>query len=260
MAGIPAEIYVDLLEGVVDLLNMMTKGAFLQGTHEAALVEAQGAGWVGGSGNHLNDIVQARNAIVNKEEVIKKILTLIRGQNPAAAARLKDLLEQNLFRHSRVLKDTITQTEQMALQLRTTEGQRLAGVKFFEGGGGANVGRTVASLPSEQLKTPALQSQLRAGVEPSIVPRAHPLAQRTVGLIRQLPVTFEDVKRNIAQITGSILTAIRIWVSEFVAQASAAARVAMFALEAALVRFGSSLSTPLIFIGGSWRQPKPDEA
>jgi uncharacterized membrane protein len=107
------------------------------------------------------------------------------------------------------------------------------------------------------MKTPQIQSQLRAGVDASIIPRAHPLAQRTLSLIRQLPVTFEDLRRNIAQITGAILAAVRLWVSQFLAIAGAAARAAMFALEEALVALGSRLTTPFIFIGTPWRQPGP---
>lgn len=261
MDGIPIQIYRDLLDAIIILLTRMTRGAFLQGSHEAALIEAQGAQWVsGGASDHLTKIVQARASLVNSENVIKNIIDLIRAQNPAAATRLKDVLEQNLFRHSRVLKEAIDQTEKMAIDLRNSDPRRLEGVKFFEGGAGGNVARTVSSLPSEQLKTPALQSQLRAGVEPSIVPRTHPQAQRTIALIRQLPATFEEIRKNITQITASLLAAIRLWVSQFVAQASATARLAIALLEESLVTIGSKLTTPLIFINtSSWRLPQPDD-
>lgn len=256
MSQIPVEIYIDLLNGVIELLTRMSRGSFLQGSYEATLIEAQGAEWVaGGARDHLTKIIEARNMIVNGETNIKNIVNLIRAQNIAAGDKLKEVLEQNLFRHTRLLKDTITQTEQMANNLRQTDPNRLQGVKFFEGGAGGNVARTVSSLPSEQMKQPFIQSQLRPGVERSIVPQAHPMAQRTISLIRQLPVTFEDIRRNIVQITAGLLAAIRLWVSQFLAQASAVARLAMFTLEQALVRFGSRPTMPILFIGGSWRLP-----
>lgn len=40
--------FAELLEVISRMLNIFTRGAFLQGTYEAAIVEAQGATWVGG--------------------------------------------------------------------------------------------------------------------------------------------------------------------------------------------------------------------
>ncbi|MFC2253346.1 hypothetical protein ACETRX_27140 [Labrys portucalensis] len=259
MTEVPIVDFMKLFDSISALLNQLARGQFLRGTFEAALVEAQGATWVGGStGNHLKELTDARAMLVNTEQGIRKIVDIIGFQSPQVSARLSRILDDNLFNRTGQLRTAITETETLAAELKVSNGTRFQGVQFFEGGPGGNVARTLSSLPSEQLKTPALQSQLRQGVDATLLPRAHPLAQRTMEALRQMPVTFEDIKQNVGKITTSLIGAIRLWMSQFMQQAGAAARLAMVALEQALVSFGSRLTTPLILIGRPWGEPPPE--
>jgi hypothetical protein len=70
-----------------------------------------------------------------------------------------------------------------------------------------------------------------------------------------MPVTAEDIRKNISQIVTGFIAAIRLWVSQYITQAGAVARLAMIAIEEALVAFGSRLTTPIIIIGKPWGEP-----
>ncbi|QBY55464.1 hypothetical protein [Cupriavidus oxalaticus] len=256
MPNVDIDTFRILLDRLLDLMEALDGFGWTQGKHEAALVEAQGAQWVkGGGGNHLQSLIEYRNRIVRLEGGVKGVVETIRVANPAASQRLKDILSANLFNRTNAIKAAIDQTETTVRSLRQTDPNRFVGVKFFEGGAGTNVGRTVSSLPSEQLKTMAIRSQLRQGVEPTLLPRTQPAAERTISLIRQMPVSAEDVRRNISQMVAGFLAAVRVWMSQMLSQASAAARLAMIGIEEALVGFGSRLTTPVILIGKPWGEP-----
>jgi hypothetical protein len=249
--------FAELLEVITRMLNIFTRGAFLQGTYEAAIVEAQGATWVGGGArDHLTELVEIRQALLTLEQQITMIVNQL-GLNAASGGRLNEILENNLFKFSRTFRDIITQTESLCAQLRTTDATRLQGVSFFEGGAGPNVQRTVGSLPSQQLQQTFMRSQLAPGVEPTIVRSGQPAFQQVLNSIRTLPVTFDDLKRNVQQITGSLIAAIRLWMSQTMAAANAALRAGMLLIEEAIVEMGSRLTTPIIIIGNPFGQPGP---
>ncbi|MDE3175582.1 MAG: hypothetical protein KGM15_05655 [Pseudomonadota bacterium] len=256
MADVSGIDFINLLDAVLDLLKALNLFAYSQGTMEAALVEAQGATWVGGgAANHAKALSDQLVFMTRTENAVRTAVEVIRLQNPAAGARLKDILQTNVFARTSNIRAALSQTLTSANSLRQTDPSRLSGVTFFEGGAGSNVARTVNSLPSEQLKTMALRSQLAPGVEPTVMPSAAQAEQQTMSLIRQMPVTADDIKNNIKTITGGFIAAVRLWVSQFLSNLSAALRLAMIAAEEALVAFGSRLTTPFIIIGHPWGEP-----
>jgi hypothetical protein len=248
--------FVNLLNAVLDILDALDAFKYNQGTMEAALIEAQGATWAkNGVMNHATKLSQFLVNLTRLEDAAKVSVNAIRVQNPAAGARLKDILQNNVFRQTNTIKAAINQTLSTSNTLRQTNPERFKDVTFFEGGAGTNVSRTASSLPSEQLKTMALRNQLATGVKPTLLPEDMEEEQRTISLIRQMPVTAEDIKNNIKQITGGFIAAVRLWVSQFMASVNAALRLAMIAAEEAIVGFGSRLTSPVIFINAPWRLP-----
>jgi hypothetical protein len=256
MADPSAIDFVTLLEAVFNIVDALDGFKYNQGTMQAALIEAQGAVWAkNGTMDHATKLSQFLVNLTRLENASKVVVETIRLQSPAAGARLKDIMQDTVFKQTNNIKAAINQTLQTANTLRQTDPNRLRGVTFFEGGAGTNVARTVSSLPSEQLKTMAVQNQLAPGVQPTVLPNSVPAGQQTMSLIRQMPITAEDIKNNIKTITGGFIAAIRLWVSQFLSTMSAALRLAMIAAEEALINFGSRLTTPIIIIGKPWGEP-----
>jgi hypothetical protein len=242
------QLLLDLGDAVLELFKIMRGDAhgIFQGTHEAAIFEAQG-GQIGPGGfNHLESLRQATAAIQSRQDSLNLALNRINGLFPGIGVRLRTIC-QPLLNQSGLLLRTAAETERVALELKNSDPTRFQGVMLGQGGLGPEVGRTAQALVSNQLKS--LEPQLIArGIEPRLIPSIRTGLQGVVGQIRQLPLSDPDARNKLL----AILASMRALVSAAARQALLAGRAllaaALTAIEEALVTIGSRLTTPVIFI------------
>jgi hypothetical protein len=242
------ELLIDLGKSLLDLLLIMrgeARGIF-QGTHEAAIFEAQG-GQIGPVGsNHLQSLRETMTAIQTRQDALNLALNRINGIEPALSVRLRTIC-QPLLNQSGLLLRTAAETERVAVELQSSDPTRFEGVVLGEGGMGPGFGQTAQALVSNQLNQQASQLIAR-GIEPRLIPSIRPALQSVVGQIRQLPISVQDARNTLI----AILTSMRALVSAAAQQALLAGRAllaaALTAIEEALVTLGSRLTTPIIFI------------
>jgi hypothetical protein len=241
-------LLADVGQALVRLFMIMNGDAhgIYQGTHEAALFEAQG-GQIGAGGfNHLDSLRQTAAAIQTRQDALNAALGRLRGLDPLLGDRVKQICQPILQQSGQYLK-TAADTESAAVSLRTTDPTRFEGVILGEGGLGPEIGRTSASLVSNQLNKMSVQLMAR-GIETRLIPAARASLQSVMIGIRQLPT---DVKDALAKLTLA-LTTMRQVVAAAVRQALLAGRVllgaALAAIEEALVALGSRLTSGFIII------------
>jgi hypothetical protein len=242
------QFLIDLGQSLIDLFLIMRGDAhgIFQGTHEAAIFEAQG-GQIGPGGfNHLQSLRQAMLAIQTRQDTLNLALNRINGIEPALGVRLRSIC-QPLLNQSGLLLRTAAETERVALELQRSDPTRFQGVVLGQGGLGPEVGRTAQALVSTQLNQQAPQLLAR-GIEPRLIPSIRPALQSVAGQIRQLPISDPDARNKLL----AILTSMRALVSAAARQALLAGRAllaaALSAIGEALVAIGSRLTTPIIFI------------
>ena len=239
----PQDLAQQIQEQANSLLQILgTHHAFLRGTFEAAIAEAQGAELVGSSGQvvqHILSLEQGAQALITREQTLTELLRTLRGLNPGAAGELSNALSPALQR-ARELIGLSEQTRAIIFEIKGTA---------YEGGLAMtplNAGRDIARLMSTQL------SQLGRSLVPSSIAQ-YPWVQNTLDRIRQLPVTLTELKDQARSIATAVSTSIsalgvRLGTSAAVtATRSAAARFFGAAMQG-LLNIGSRLSTMMIFI------------
>jgi hypothetical protein len=242
------DICADLMRGVVDLLVIISgpSHGVLQGTHEAVLAEAQGA-QIGPRGfNHLNSLRQTGIDITAREEALNQAINSLGSVHPNLGNRVRAILDP-LLRQSSAYRAAIGQTESMAESLAQTDGRRLSGVIFGQGGTGPDVVRSAKALVSTQMNERAKELTAR-GIEPRLIPAARQGAASVMSTIRQLPITIRDATDKIIGIIGAIRLLLVQAARQALIVGNAALSAALESLEAALVRAGSRFTTPVIFI------------
>ncbi len=160
------ELLIDLGRSLMELFLIMrgnSHGIF-QGTHEAAIFEAQG-GQIGPGGfSHLNDLRATAIAIQSRQDALNLALNRINGIDQAVGTRIKEVV-QPLLRQSGQFLSAAKETERVAAELQRTDPTRFRGVLLGQGGLGPEIGRTANSLVSTQLNQQAQQLTQR-GIEP----------------------------------------------------------------------------------------------
>ncbi len=251
------ELATEIVSNVVDLLVIISGGrhGVLQGTHEAVLAEAQGA-QIGTRGfNHLADLQGTLRDVTAREAALSNTMNKLAGEHPNLGVRLREVLRP-LFQQSQFYRSAMTQTEGMAAELARTNGTRLSGVVFGQGGGGAEVGRTTQALISTQMNQRAQELASRGINEPTrLVPSAQAAGTQVLNTIRQLPLSLRDAADKIVGVIG----AIRVLLTQAARQALTAGNFvlsqalnsverALVSASARLASFGSRLTTPIIVI------------
>ena len=234
------DICANLMRGVVDLLVVISGSAHgvLQGTHEAVLAEAQGA-QIGPSGfNHLNDLRQTGIAITDREDALVRAINSLGSIHHNLGNRVRDILDP-LLRQSSAYRAAIEQSENMAASLARTDGRRLSGVIFGQGGTGPEVVRSAKALVSTQMNERAKELIAR-GIEPRLIPAARQGSASVMSTIRQLPITIRDATDKVIGIIG----AIRLLLAQ-------AARQALIVGNAAL---SAALESLEVCSGTRWQQ------
>jgi len=242
------ETCANILRGVTDLLVIISGGrhGILQGTHEAVLLKAQG-GQIGPEGfNHLNDLQGTLRDVTARENALNQALNDLAATHANLGNRVRTILDP-LLRQSASYRSAMVQTEQMAGSLAQTDGTRLSGVVFGQGGAGGEVGRSSQALISTQMQQRAQELRGR-GIEPSLIPAARNASAQVMATIRQLPITIKEAADKVLVVIGSI----RVLLTQAARAASvagnAALSAALTAVEAALVRVDSRFTTPIIII------------
>jgi hypothetical protein len=241
-------LLVDLGKSLLDLFLIMrgnSHGIF-QGTHEAALFEAQG-GQIGPGGfNHLDSLRQTAAAIQTRQNALNLALNRLQGLDGALGSRLKQLCDPVLRQSGQYLR-AAADTESAAVSLRSTDPTRFEGVIVGEGGLGPEIGRTAPGLVSNQLNRMSVQLAAR-GIEPRLIPAARASLQSVMEGIRQLPA---DVKESLAKLSA-VLAAMRALLQAAIRQALVAGRVALtaalMAIDEALIAIGSRLTSGFFII------------
>lgn len=248
------DLATKLVSSILDLLVIMNGNShgILQGSNEAVLAEAQGA-QIGARGfNHLNDLQGTLRAIITKESALNSTLEQLAAEHPNLGNRVRSVLSP-LFRLSSTYRTTLQGTEKLALELAKTDGSRLSGVTFGQGGVGPDKVRSARALISSQMSERGRELAARGISEPTkLVPAARTAGNQVLGNIRQLPITIRDASDRIFTVIG----AIRALLTQTARQAVACGNFALSqalnsvgrALTAAASRFGTSLTTPLIII------------
>jgi hypothetical protein len=248
MAGDIVTISSNLMRSIVDLLVIMSGDAhgILQGTHEAVVVEAQGAQIGPGGFSHITNMQDTLRVLIARETAVQSALGDLSRFSPAAATRIRAILNPMLTQ-STAYRQAMQQTEQMAIELQRTDGTRLQGVVFGQGGSGPEIGRTVKALCSTQMNDRSREFAAR-GIEPRIIPAARASGQQVIATIRTLPMAIRDAADKVVAVIG----AMRLALTQAARAALVSGRVVLSAalntVEAALVRAGSRLSTPIIVI------------
>lgn len=245
------EVLLDLAQAMLEVFGA-SRGALhgvFQGSHEAALFEAQG-GVIGPGGfNHLASVQQTAQALQTRVDLANLALNRLAGIDPALGVRVRALCDPVLRLTDQYLS-VARQTSDAAATLRQVAPTRLQGVVAGQGGLGPEIGRTAQALVSNQMT--AMSAQLTArGIEPKLIPSTQPALQPVVTAIRQLPL---DGREAGAKLAGA-LAAMRTLISQTAVRASVVGRArltaALLGLEAALVEFGARLTTPIILINTS---------
>lgn len=243
------EVLLDLGKAVLDLFLILrgnSHGIF-QGTHEAALFEAQG-GQIGPGGfSHINDLRATAQAIQTRQAALELALNRLGGMEPALGPRLRAIC-QPLLNQSGTYLRVAAETERAALELQRSNPTRFANVIMGEGGMGPEVGRTAQALVSNQMN--AMSRQLTArGIEPRLIPSARAALQPVLTQIRQnLPLQDRDAVAKLSAILASMRAMLSVAARQALLAGRAALAAALAAIEEALVGIGSRLTTPLIII------------
>jgi hypothetical protein len=242
------EVLVELGQALLQLLGVsrgLMHGIY-QGSHEAALFEAQG-GVIGPGGfNHLASVMQTATAIQARQDATELALNRLQGLDPAISSRVRALCEP-VLQLTRQYLQTTAATNNAAAVLSQTDPIRLRGVVLGQGGLGPEIGRTTQALVTNQLN--AMSSQLTArGIEPKLIPSTQPVLQSVLSSIRQLPLDGREAGAKLAAALG----AVRVLLTQTFARASVIGRARLIAailgLERVLVEFGGRLTTPIIVI------------
>ena len=248
------QLLLDLAQALIDACGIsrgVVHGIY-QGSHEAALFEAQG-GVIGPGGfDHLNSVVQTARAIQTSRDALDLALNRLQGVEPAVGVRVRALCDPLLRLMGDYLK-TAADTNAAATALRQTDATRLQGVVLGQGGLGPEIGRTPQALVSNQLN--AMSSQLTArGIEPRLIPAARTSLQSVLASIRQLPIDGKDAAAKLS----AALASMRVLLSQTIARASLVGRARLIAtllgIQNALISFGSRLTTPIIIDLGTLHQ------
>ena len=215
-----------------------------QGSHEAALFEAQG-GMIGPGGfDHLQSVVQTTTAIETRLDATNLALNRLQGVDPAIGVRARTLCDP-MLRAAQSLVDAGKATNNVAAALRQSDSTRFQGVILGQGGLGPEIGRTRQALVSSQLDAMAAQLEAR-GIEPRLIPSSRPLLQSVLAPIRQLPIDGREAAAKLS----TVLVSMRLLLMQTAARASLIGRArlaaALLGIEAALVQFGSRLTTPIV--------------
>jgi hypothetical protein len=242
------QILLDLGRALIDLFLILrgnSHGIF-QGTHEAAIFEAQG-GQIGPGGfSHIEDLRGTALAIQTRLDALNLALNRLNGIDTAVGSRVKEACQPILKQAGEIL-NTSRQTQSVVAELEQTDPTRFRGVVLGQGGAGPEIGRTANSLVSTQLNQQARQLAAR-NIEPRLIPAARTALQGVVVQIRNLPL---DAKAAIANLTAT-LAAMRVLVATFARQALVAGRVALAAalsaIGEALVAIGSRLTNVILIL------------
>lgn len=248
MAGDIVSTSAELMRAIVDLLVIMSGSAhgILQGTHEAVLVEAQGAQIGPGGFSHIQNMRDTLRDLAARETALQSALGNLSRFEPGIATRIRSILSP-LTTQAASYREAMQQTEQMAIELQRTDGTRLQGVMFGQGGSGPEVGRTVKALCSTQMNERAREFAAR-GIEPRIIPSVRAAGQQVMASIRQLPLAIRDASDKVIAIIGAMRVALTQAARAALVSGQAALSAALNAVEAALVNVGSRLTTPIIVI------------
>jgi len=242
------QILIDLGRSLIDLFLIMrgnSHGIF-QGTHEAAIFEAQG-GTIGPDGfSHIDDLRATAQAIQTRQDALNLALNRLNGIDAAVGSRVREVC-QPLLKQSGELLSAASETERAVVELERTDPTRFEGLVLGQGGLGTGIGRTGQALISTQLNQQAQQLMAR-GIEPRLIPAARMGLQGVVAQIRNLPLDAKEAIRNLSLTLASM----RAILAAFARQALLAGRVALgaalTAIGEALVEIGSRLTTPIFFI------------
>lgn len=255
-------LVTEIVENLTSLFVIISgqRHGILQGTQEAVWAEAQGA-QIGPRGfNHMADLQGTLRDITAREAAMNNTLNQLNGVAPNLGNRVKDVLSP-LFQQTQFYRQTLAESEKLGLELARTNGTRLAGVTFGQGGGGPEIGRTTQSLISTQMNQRTQELTTRGISEPNrLVPAAQAARTQVIGAIRQLPMTTRDAADKVV----AIVSAIRALATQAARQALTAGNLVLSqalnsvgrALAAVAARFGGRLSTPLIIL--NLRQIKRD--
>jgi hypothetical protein len=242
------ELFLQLGNALLDLMLIMrgnSHGIF-QGSHEAALFEAQG-GQIGPGGfNHLNDVKTTAQAIQTRQDALNLALNRINGVNPSIGSRLRDVCAP-VLRQSGQYLSAARQTESAATALRTSDPTRFRGVVLGQGGLGPEIGRTAKALVSVQLNQQAPTLTAR-GIEPQIIPSTRQALQGVVTSIRQLPLQDRDAIAKLSSVIAAMRALLQIAARQAFLAGRALLSAALISIEQALVSIGSRLTTPLLVI------------
>lgn len=161
-----------------------------------------------------------------------------------------------LFQQSQFYRSAMTQTETMAANLARTNGTRLSGVVFGQGGMGPEVGRTTQALISTQMNQRAQELAARGVSEPTrLIPSVQATGTQLINTIRQLPISIREAADKVVAVIG----AIRVLLTQAARQALTAGNLilsqalnsverALAQASARLVSLGSRLTTPILII------------
>jgi hypothetical protein len=248
MAGDIVAISADLMRAIVDLLVIISGDAhgILQGTHEAVIVEAQGAQIGPGGFNHIGNMRDTLRVLIERETAVQSALGDLSRFSPGVATRIRAILSP-LLTQSGAYRQAMQQTEQMAIELQQTDGTRLQGVLFGQGGSGPEIGRTVKALCSTQMNERSLEFAAR-GIEPRIIPAARASGQQVIATIRTLPIAIRDAADKVIAVIGAMRVALSQAARAALVSGQSVLAGALNTVEAALVRAGSRFTTPIIII------------
>ncbi|MCX5328576.1 hypothetical protein [Streptomyces sp. NBC_00140] len=242
------ELILELSQALLALFNS-SRGAMhgiYQGSHEAALFEAQG-GVIGPGGfNHLGDVLNTARNIQSNRDAAELALNRLQGVGPALGVRVRSLCDPVLKLADDYLR-IARETNNAATVLRQTDPTRLQGVVLGQGGLGPEIGRTPQALVTNQLN--AMSAQLTArNIEPRLIPSTQSALQPVLNSIRQLPLNGREAAAKLA----GVLSAVRVLISQTAVRAGVIGRArltaALLGIETALVEFGGRLTTPIIII------------
>lgn len=224
----------------------------LRGSMEAALAESQGAEIIGPDGqpfNHLQNLKDTLNALTNNRDTLRSFLAQIRASGDySSVSKLSESLEP-MMQAAADKQAVMAETVELAESLQKTNPGRFTGVAFGQGGLGAQTGRTVASLVSEQLKVLAGVLRQR-GIDPTLLPRSvSASANVLMEEIEEQPVAAETAAAEAAVAAA----ASRTLISAFLARVGAAAsggfwRAVGVALEAMWAIGGRLIFVPIIIL------------
>ncbi|MER7779938.1 hypothetical protein ABTZ21_33830 [Streptomyces sp. NPDC096191] len=242
------ELILELSQALLALFNSsrgVMHGVY-QGSHEAALFEAQG-GVIGPGGfNHLTNVMDTARNIQGNRDAVELTLNRLQGVGPAVGLRVRSLCDPVLKLADDYLR-IAQQTNNAATVLRQTDPARLQGVVLGQGGLGPEIGRTQQALVTNQMN--AMSAQLTArGIEPRLIPSAQSALQPVLTSIRQLPLNGREAAQKLTGALGAIMVLVRQTAARAGIIGRARLTAALLGIETALVEFGARLTTPIIII------------